>query len=58
MEMRCSRCGAAMECNPEGDCWCKELPRMAMAADAKACMCAECLKGELKKIVPASLKND
>jgi len=47
-----------MECNPEGDCWCKELPRMAMAADAKACMCAECLKGELKKIVPASLKND
>jgi hypothetical protein len=58
MDRICSRCGAEMECNPEGDCWCKEMPHGPMAADANGCMCAECLKSELKKIVSADLKRD
>jgi hypothetical protein len=30
MEICCVRCGAAMSCDPAGDCWCKELPHGPM----------------------------
>jgi hypothetical protein len=48
MTTRCSRCDAVMNCTPEGDCWCKELPALPMPEDNAGCMCMECLKNELK----------
>jgi len=30
MGTRCARCGASMNCEPAGDCWCKELPHGPM----------------------------
>jgi len=33
----CARCGAEMNCEPLGACWCKELPHGPMpSADAQA----------------------
>ena len=45
METKCARCGAAMRCEPEGACWCFELPRVPMPKPGKAtgCLCRECL---------------
>ena len=39
----CSRCGSPIECNPQGDCWCKELPPLASADPGTRCLCARCL---------------
>jgi hypothetical protein len=39
----CSRCGSPIACNPQGDCWCKELPPLAPADPAANCLCARCL---------------
>jgi hypothetical protein len=41
-----------MTCQPEGGCWCAELPKIPMPADAKGCLCRNCL---LDKI--AALQN-
>jgi hypothetical protein len=48
METRCSLCKAPMTCNPEGNCWCGELPHGPMPVDSKeGCLCPECLKKAL-----------
>jgi hypothetical protein len=53
METRCTRCDATMSCNPEGDCWCLELPHGPMpalkAGEAEGCLCRSCLEKQLRK---------
>jgi len=49
---RCARCGVAMICMPEGDCWCMALPAALPVPEAPAgCFCPRCLEAALK---PAS----
>ena len=48
METQCARCGEAMSCKPEGGCWCAELPRVPMPAEAKGCLCEKCLRAEIE----------
>jgi len=43
METHCNNCNAPMTCNPDGHCWCAELPHIEMHSDATACLCRECL---------------
>lgn len=47
VETRCAQCGAAMTCQPEGGCWCAELPKIPMPADAQGCLCANCLRAKI-----------
>jgi len=51
METRCSKCGASMICNPQGNCWCMELPHgpmpMASAGEEEGCLCRACLERKL-----------
>src|ERR1700733_5262332 len=53
METRCARCGALMSCNPEGDCWCAELPHgpvpVLKAWETSACLCRTCLEERLRE---------
>jgi hypothetical protein len=50
METRCAQCGAAMTCQPEGGCWCAELPRVPLAADAEGCLCRTCLRAKIESL--------
>jgi hypothetical protein len=50
VETKCAQCGAAMPCKPQGGCWCAELPRVPMPADAKACLCQDCLLAQIAAI--------
>jgi hypothetical protein len=36
-----------MSCQPEGGCWCMELPKIPMPADAKGCLCPNCLRAKI-----------
>jgi len=53
METRCARCDAPMSCNPEGDCWCAELPPGPMpvlkAGETTGCLCRNCLVERLRE---------
>ena len=53
METRCARCEALMSCNPEGDCWCAELPRgpvpVVKAGERTGCLCRHCLEEQLRE---------
>jgi hypothetical protein len=42
----CARCGAAFDCAPHGDCWCKaERYRLPLPqADGAECLCPTCLR--------------
>ena len=48
METRCARCNSPMTCQPEANCWCKELPALPMPKENSGCLCRECLKNELE----------
>ena len=50
METRCAQCGAAMTCQPEGGCWCAELPLVPMPADAQGCLCRNCLLAKIEAL--------
>ena len=40
-----ARCGAAISCEPAGDCWCKhEDVRLPLPVAGEGCLCAECLR--------------
>ena len=40
-----ARCGAALSCDPAGDCWCKHVEvRLPMPAAGEGCLCAACLR--------------
>jgi hypothetical protein len=56
MQKNCAKCQAPMDCQPEGGCWCAELPHLPMPADAAAtgCLCRECL---IEKIKSASVSS-
>jgi len=50
METHCAQCGAAMTCQPEGGCWCAELPRVPMPANAEGCLCRTCLSAKIESL--------
>jgi len=50
VEKRCAQCGAAMTCQPEGGCWCAELPKIPMSADATGCLCRNCLLAKIESL--------
>jgi hypothetical protein len=47
VQTNCAQCGAAMTCQPEGGCWCAELPRVPVPTDAKECLCPDCLRDKI-----------
>jgi len=58
METRCAQCGAAMTCQPEGGCWCAELPKIPVPADVKGCLCRNCLLAKIEALQnPAKAKE-
>ena len=50
VETRCAQCGAAMICQPEGGCWCAELPHVPMPADGEGCLCPTCLRAKIESL--------
>jgi hypothetical protein len=58
METRCAQCGAAMTCQPEGGCWCAELPHVPMPAADEGCLCRDCLLAKIEALQnPAKRKE-
>ena len=53
MRVKCS-CGKIINCEPEGDCWCKQLDYKIKKSDInnkiEKCLCENCLKTKIKKI--------
>jgi hypothetical protein len=47
MQTKCAKCSAAMKCQPEGGCWCAELPKVPMPTDAEGCLCPDCLRAKI-----------
>jgi hypothetical protein len=58
MQTKCTQCGAAMTCQPEGGCWCAELPRVPMPAGAKGCLCPDCLRAKIAALQMPGLKKE
>jgi len=50
MQTKCAQCGAAMTCQPEGGCWCAELPKVPMPTDAEGCLCPDCLRAKIAEL--------
>jgi len=51
METRCAQCGAVMTCQPEGGCWCADLPQcVPLSPDAKRCLCKNCLLAKIESL--------
>ena len=48
VETRCARCNSPMTCNPDGKCWCAELPPRKTLATEGGCLCPSCLEHDLK----------
>jgi hypothetical protein len=50
MQTCCAKCGSEMTCQPEGGCWCFELPHLPMPAESesKGCLCRACLLEKIK----------
>jgi len=48
-----------MTCQPEGGCWCAELPHVApMPTDTKGCLCRNCLLAKIEALQkPANSKE-
>jgi len=58
VETRCAQCGAAMTCQPEGGCWCAELPHVPMPADSEACLCQNCLRAKIEALQNPSNRKE
>jgi hypothetical protein len=58
VQTKCPQCGAAMICQPEGGCWCSELPRVPIPAGAKACLCSNCLRARIAALHKSAEKKD
>ncbi|HZR86513.1 MAG TPA: cysteine-rich CWC family protein [Bradyrhizobium sp.] len=44
-EIKCSSCGTAFGCNPQGPCWCaEETVRLPMPENGAGCLCPSCLR--------------
>jgi hypothetical protein len=50
VETRCAQCGATMTCEQQSDCWCAELPKIPMPADAEGCLCRNCLLAKIEAL--------
>jgi hypothetical protein len=43
--LACANCGTEFNCDPAGDCWCKEESlRVPMPATGEDCLCPKCLR--------------
>ncbi len=53
MRIKCS-CGKIFNCEPKGDCWCKQLDKKIKKSDTdnkiSECLCEDCLKGKINRI--------
>src|SRR6266699_2752705 len=58
MEKLCAQCGAAMTCKQEAGCWCAELPRVPMPADAKGCLCRNCLLAKIEALQKSGKRKE
>jgi hypothetical protein len=58
VETRCAQCGAAMTCQPEGGCWCAELPHVPMPTDAEGCLCPNCLRAKIETLQELDKKKE
>jgi hypothetical protein len=51
----CARCGAGMECHPEGGCWCAKLPAARpMPKAGEKCLCPKCLADDIERAARAA----
>ena len=50
VQTKCAQCGAAMNCQPEGGCWCAELPKVPTPAEAEGCLCRNCLLAKIEAL--------
>ncbi|HTZ47607.1 MAG TPA: cysteine-rich CWC family protein [Verrucomicrobiae bacterium] len=50
MQKQCPQCGATFTCEPQGHCWCSELPRLPLPPDLRStsCLCRKCLLEKIK----------
>jgi hypothetical protein len=50
MQKLCAKCNAPMTCQPEGGCWCAELPPIPLPANfpSTGCLCRACLLEKIK----------
>jgi len=50
MQKQCPQCGASFTCDPQGHCWCAELPHLPLPPDwqATSCLCRACLLEKIK----------
>jgi len=53
VETKCAQCGAAMICQPEGGCWCAQLPRVPLPSETEGCLCPDCLRAKISAIAKA-----
>jgi hypothetical protein len=58
MEKLCAQCGAAMNCQPEGGCWCAELPKVPMPAEAEGCLCRNCLLAKIEALQKSTKRKE
>jgi len=53
MRIKCS-CGKIFNCEPKGDCWCKQLDKKIKKSDTdnkiSECLCEDCLKAKVNRI--------
>jgi hypothetical protein len=57
VETRCARCNSPMICQPEGECWCAELPPRLALPQSGRCLCRHCLEHDLKSERELPLKQ-
>jgi hypothetical protein len=57
VETRCARCNAPMTCQPEGNCWCAELPPRLTQPQPGGCLCRSCLEHDLRSEREVPLRN-
>jgi hypothetical protein len=43
-----------MTCQPEGACWCAELPKFPMPANDEGCLCRSCLLAKIEALQRAA----
>ncbi len=47
-----------MTCQPEGGCWCAELPKVPMPTDAEGCLCRCCLRAKIEGLQNAGKRKE
>jgi hypothetical protein len=58
VQTKCAQCGAAMNCQPEGGCWCAELPKVPMPAETEGCLCRNCLLAKIEAQQKSSKRKE